>query len=248
MVQDDVSHLFGDDQPSMPVIGSFIRPLWVFADEYPVLMSEWLKVVATVNMDGLDVMLTRNGGIFIEIPAEYHDIQGNYRAGNDAERLEFQGRVLLAFNQILCAYALTGIMTEPVTAIHLGRGKMAGGCAVVLNGGGGGGIERTVDPYTLLLKGKTEYWSRISAFTMELATDESNLSDLRLLTQVSPHAPLFVLIAYNALSVELYSESLVNAWFAVELWIGHTWTQLRKVSPSGLHRLQSRGRLPAVYD
>ena len=123
------------------VIGTYLYPYTLFSEDYPQDPFDGAEIISEIEIDNEKVYITRSGGLFSCPPQELKFIEGGV-----SPRLEFQDKFISIVNKIICELSLAGLITEPVTSVHVSRAQMRDNHAW-LTSGGGEYLYRTIEPF-----------------------------------------------------------------------------------------------------
>ncbi|RKQ90483.1 hypothetical protein C8N24_0288 [Solirubrobacter pauli] len=217
----------------VPLRGAYIYPLKYFGDERSLDPNDYLEVLRVVPVRGVDVAVTRGGGMFVRGPQKA-----------DTE-LEAVAEIL---NLLLCEFAfMSGLYSQPVSGHDVQAGKLIGLHAAIF-GGGGDFAERTWGPAALLASdpgsagmrpGENLYWPPFFYWNTH---DPSVLEQLdgvpvaTALAKLSKTLPaLIVAAAYHAARHNL-AETITTCWFVTEQLLFSLWQDYIAAIESGERR------------
>jgi len=206
------------------VVGTYIYPYCLLTKpnvEDPFSITE---VIQQIDTSQGKILVTRNGGLFIEPPAELaHADPVNEQAMQ--EKVAFEEKATKLFNLVICEYALHEIVSEPATQAHISAGRLVDGHAIVTSAIGGREIyfERTFMPLIQLLQGTWQMYHRF--VDMQITVDVANLSCASHLAKISESLPALTAGAYSLFSQRQLSEALIDAWIVVEQIIDWLWDE-----------------------
>lgn len=204
-----------------PLRGAYIHPHRYFG-ERSLDPNDYLEVVKVVtDVGGVDVAVTRGGGMFVRAPI---------KEGADPDQ------VAAVLNLLLCELTFAGLWSQPVAGHDAQVGKLIGRHAAIF-GGSGEFAERTWGPSALLASdpgsagmGPDEnlYWP---PFFYWLTWDPAVLDHLdgaptaTALAEISPTLPGLVVAAeYHAARHNL-AETISTCWFVTEQLIFKLWQE-----------------------
>lgn len=213
---------FGGDSESELVLGTHLSPLRLFTPlaERELTKDDATEVIASVNAGTHEILVTRMGGVFVRPPEELSD------PGVDTiEKLQFEEAIADSINQLLCEMATRGFVSEPTSPMHIGRGELIEGHAIIAAGGGhplrARYIERTLVP-TLLLH--SDQWHGHFFLADRASLDESaSLARATALRGIADSLPAFVAAAYSLWSRRQVAEALIDAWIVCEQILDDLW-------------------------
>ena len=151
----ELGDFFKTNVPADTVIGTYMYPYCLLSEAKwndPLSATEVIQEIDTIQGE---ILVTRNGGLFIEPPAELAGKDSfNGDPGNFKAKIAFEEEAAKLFNLVICEYALHEIVSEPATPVHISVGKLIDGHALITSGGGGREVywERTIIPSVLLLQ------------------------------------------------------------------------------------------------
>ena len=220
----DLNKLYAPGSEGERVIGTYLYPYRIFGE------PDWnnpysaTEVIAKVKVDSDEVLITHNGGLFIQPPSTLSDgLKPDAEPGKDLqEKLAFQEKSAYTFNQIICEFALTGIVSEPATPVHISRGVLIDNHALIMSAGGGREIylERTIIPSLQLLQGT---WLTHPIHSTDVITAVAKQEVSSQLGLISDNLPTFVASAYSLFSNHQNSEALIDSWIVIEQIIDWLW-------------------------
>lgn len=213
------------------VIGTYLYPYRLLSE------PDWndpytaTAVIATTNVDSLEVHITCNGGLFLRPPGKLVDFQ---------DKIAFEEKASNAFNRIICEFAFHGIVSEPSTPTHISAGKMIDDHALITSAGGEREIypERTTNPslHLLLPQGIWQMYPLVDAKTVQEVVHLKASSEI---AKVSESLPALTAGAYSLFSRRQLSEALIDSWIVIEQLVDCFWsTHISQVSDK-----RRRGRL-----
>ena len=222
--------LFSSDYPGERVIGTYLYPPRVFGSpdwNNPVSLAEVIKRI-TLGKDSTEILVTRNGGLFVEPPAHLVD---PYRGGDIAgfsdfeDKLTYQYKVTKLFNQLICELALLGLVSEPATPVHVSHGKLLENHAIIRGVSGGREIylERTLTPILEMIRPGT--WIGFPHHSVEILHQAGRQCCTSKLVQISESIPELLAGAYYFYSRHLLSEAINDAWIVIEQIIDYLWVE-----------------------
>jgi hypothetical protein len=222
-----------------PVRGTYLYPLKVLeADDRPTDPNDYLEVIRVVPVTGVDVAITRGGGLFARDRGQYLTP-------------EAINRLVDILNIVTCEFALAGLVSQPVTDIDIQSGKLIGR-HISITGGWGSFGERTWGPYALLCMAPRDmsapytttanphwppnfYWTAHG--DKEILDTVEKLANAPLLSLVAPSLPSLVAAAAFHAARHNLSETIITSWVVVELILYHQWVgHLRSLPDSARRR------------
>jgi hypothetical protein len=234
----DLSSLLSGRSEGELVIGTYLYPYRLLTEPRFDDLSSAIEIVAVSAAAPREILLTRNGGLFVRPPAELND-HGNPQASDRVRdfdaKVEFEENAARWFNLLICEFALLGIVSEPATPVHISRGTLFEGGIVVTGAGGGREtyLERSLGPLLELHTGLWLSHQVVPNDTVVLATAQKISLQLG---GVSESLPSLVAGAYSAYSKHLLAEALVDSWIVVEQLLDWYWTKYRDSLTDGGRR------------
>lgn len=142
------------------------------------------EVVATMQVDVHEILITRNGGLFLRTPRRFKDtfrddwneIADYVPASDRADKFAFEEEAAAAFNRLVCELALLGIITEPATPAHISKADLIDNHALVT---AASGSERTEEPMLQLIRGAYLIWSDRAYLQGRPSTPRERRTDLQ---------------------------------------------------------------------
>lgn len=213
------------------VIGTYLYPNRLFmpidfTDSYAST-----EVIGCVAAGAHEVMVTRNGGLFVQPPHNLPD--SSIIAEDDEERhrtylrkVATEDEAASSFNLVICELALLGFVSEPASAVHISVGKLVDDHALITSGTGGREMyfERTIQPSIELIRGR---WPA-TAMGITLIS-EGTFERVRLLERANKLAeaaellPTLVAGCYWMFSRRQLGEALLDSWGASEQILDYLW-------------------------
>lgn len=235
-----------DSTTAEPVVGTYMWPMRVFGPDTRKMIEEvkaelkedrvhpksleprsLTKIIRTIAIGSHEIFITQQGGLFAR-PSE--ELAGPYADSEPfqkkfQEKMEFQENLSGAFNRLLCELALLGVVSDPVSPVHISGGLMGEGYALVTVGGGSY-LERTVAPTLAQRSGEWQLWTRYDEALLDRAAAQTCTGRL---IDISPSVPTLIVGAYSLFARRLLSEALIDGWIVTEQLIDHLWQ--RHISP-----------------
>jgi hypothetical protein len=221
-----------------PVLGTYLYPLKLLdVDELPTDPNDYLEVIRVVPVTGMDVAITRGGGLFVRDRGQY-----SARQAIDA--------LVQSLNILTCEFTLAGLVSQPVTDIDVQSGKLIGKY-VSITGGWGSFGERTWGPYALLCVTPRDmsapyratanpYWPPYFYWTAHnrkgIVAEVEKLANAPLLSAVAPGLPSLVAAAAFHATRHNMSETIINSWVVVELILYQRWMDHLTAQPDSGRR------------
>lgn len=142
------------------------------------------EVVATMQVDVHEILITRNGGLFLRTPRcfkdvfrdDWDEIADYVPASDRADKFAFEEEAAAAFNRLVCEFALLGIVTEPAIPAHISGADLIDNHALVT---AASGSERTGEPMLQLIRGTYLTWSDGAYGQVRLNTPREQHADLQ---------------------------------------------------------------------
>ncbi len=136
------------------VISTYLYPYCLlgepdFADPYSAV-----EVVERVASSSCEVLITRNGGLFVRPPASLtHRADAN--VADIHKKIAFEDMTARLLNLVICEFTLHGVVSEPATAVHISAGRLIDDHALIISSGGGreNYLERSIQPALQLIQG-----------------------------------------------------------------------------------------------
>jgi hypothetical protein len=221
-----------------PVRGTYLYPLRVLGANTPLTdPNDYLEVIRVIRVAGIDVAVTRGGGLFARD-------RGQYSTPPAINRL------VEILNLLTCEFTLAGLVSQPVTDIDVQSGKLIGRY-ISITGGWGSFGDRTWGPYSILCIEPRDmsapytttanpYWPPNFYWT---AQNDMNILDTvekganaPLLSGVAPSLPSLVAAAAFHTARHNLSETIVTSWVVVELILYSQWTKHLQSLPDSARR------------
>lgn len=220
----DLNDFYGDEVAAGRVIGTYIYPYCLLS------MPDWedpfsaTEVIQRVNITNEEILITRNGGLFIKPPEELSDInRPDADPGQDLQaKLEFEERAAKLFNLVICEYAFHEVISEPTTPVHISTGKLIDDHALIISASGARELylERTLNPSMNLLQGT---WRMHRIHDPQVTSSVANLASSSKLSDISENLPALTAGAYSLFSRRQLSEALIDAWIVSEQIVDWQW-------------------------
>ena len=198
------------------VIGCYLYPRVLIAE------PDWseplghLRVGAVIETDGLKLLVTLSGGIFVRPPPEL--VQTDPDASDEPtlwRQIDFEVTAARAANNVICELALNGVVSEPAAPAFICQGRVVDNHIAIRSVGGGreAYVDRSIDHLA-----DQSTWHALRLWPNALAESRSLARTSRLL-ELSSHAPTLVAGAYSAMSRMQYVEAIADAWIIVEQYL-----------------------------
>lgn len=218
---------FFKDAPYTRVVGTYIYPHRLLGEPDWSDVYSVTEIVATAATTLGLVLITRNGGLFIEPPASFSDPYGSEtdEPSNDfQEKLEYLDAVSEVFNHLICEFALHGVVSMPVSPVQISRGKLVDNHALVVVASGGRELylENTLGPSVSLIRGD---WRFLPIIDYSQVSECAALNHVPTLLQVSANLPTLIAGAYSQYSRHQLAEALIDSWIVIEQIINWWWTR-----------------------
>lgn len=216
---------WGKDSIAERVIGTYLYPHVLFSDIFLDNRDSAIEIVETTTIESHEILLTRNGGLFVRPPSSmsdpYRDLEGHLIDDLQA-KLAFEEKAAVCFNRVICELALLGIVSQPATPVHISYGRLINNHALISNGGGGREmyLERTTNPLGMLFRND---WHTLRMYPDVLAKKAMEQECAKFLVEVSEDLPALVAGAYSLFSQRQLSEALIDSWIVCEQVIDHLW-------------------------
>jgi hypothetical protein len=235
----DLQDFFNPDHPADTLIGTYLYPNRLFMLGLPNL-KELPEVIHTEPIDGLDVLVTRNGGLFVHPPPELlveEEAGDGFRA-----KLNFEERAAGAFNKFICELALEGIPFEPTSPAHIARGRGISN-SVLITSTGGSYTDRTIGPGIALIRGTVDWSTMTDPLVLVSCTGIARAQNL---SGHSPSLPTLIAGAYSNYSRRSLAEAMLDGWIVIEQLVDDLWQQLVVHDTSGKRRQRLTGYSVAI--
>jgi hypothetical protein len=223
-----LDRLFRREPGCQLVLGTHIWPLRLIGHDLDFEdPASPAKVVARLQIENHEVIVTRMGGLFVAMP----DGVGTHPAPDGHQRqLEFKDQITTLFNRVLCELAIQGTISEPASPVEMGPGLMLEDHALIFMSSGGreSYLRRTVEPTSSVLRGDWRTWGFTSPDHLRLASEQHFTN---ILVAISPLLPTLVAGAYSACSRGHIADAVAGCWFACEQLIAHLYRELRNGLP-----------------
>jgi hypothetical protein len=221
------------------VRGTYLYPLKLLdVDELPTDPNDYREVIRVVQVTGVDVAITRGGGLFVRDRGQYSTPQAIDSLVN-------------ILNVLTCEFTLAGLVSQPVTDIDMQSGKLIGQYISIAGGTGSFG-DRTWGPHALLCvrprdmsapytTAASTWWPPYFYWTAHnpkgIVDAVEKLANAPLLSAVAPGLPSLVAAAAFHAARHNSSETIINSWVAVELILYQRWVaHLNSLSDSARRR------------
>ena len=183
-----------------------------------------IKIVSKIEIDAITILITRNGGVFTRPPIHLHDefIDTHNDEKKIESKLNFQDKFANLANRIVCDLCTLGVVTEPVTPVHISKASLIDSHALITSAGGGREmyLHRTIEPSRQLIK-QTWFDNKIISPSILEEIKAEGIST-KLIT-ISENLPLFIANAYSLFSQQRYGEALIDSWIVVEQILDYIW-------------------------
>lgn len=231
----DLSSLLSGSSEGELVIGTYLYPYRLLTEPRFDDLSSAIEIVAVSRAGSREILLTRNGGLFVRPPADLSHPR-NYQASDQFSdfdaKVAFEENVARWFNLLICEFALLGIVSEPATPVHISRGTLFDRGIVVTGAGGGREtyLERSLGP---LLELHTGLWLSHPVVSEDTVTRAATQTISLQLGAAFESLPSLVAGAYSAYSKRLLAEAVVDSWIVVEQLLDWYWTKYRHALSDG---------------
>ena len=195
------------------VIGTYLYPYRLFGNPDYYDPYSATEIISQVNAEGTEVLITRNGGLFVHIPSDILDMK---------DTLVFQEIAADILNCIICEFAFKGIVSEPATPSHMSTGSLIDNHALIIAASGGreSYLERSLAPTIRLVQGN---WGMCQPCSLDIVHSIEKLECTSKLRQISKNIPTLVAGAYSFLSQRQIAEALNDGWVVIEQIINLLW-------------------------
>jgi hypothetical protein len=219
-----INSFFTSDVEKELLIGTYLFPYILFdgfQHDNPYSATE---IIADIVVDNLKIFVTRNGGLFSKPPEEFTDVLVSQKfLENDIQsKLLFEDKFVRCANVVICEFSLAGIVSEPLTQVHVSRAGLIDNHALITSGGGGreGYYHRTLYP---TLQFFNNLWFSNRVVSMEILSKVAEVKNSSQLQELSKNLPEFAASAYYNYSTQNITEALLDSWIVVEQIIDHLW-------------------------
>ncbi len=215
MSTDKLNELLGKMIPEgRRVIGTYLYPNRIFGDFNPQKPEDVPRVITKTKVEDTEVYITGNGGLFYLAPEDIEDAN---------QENELKQKTAEIINQVICEFALNGIISAPATPTHISVGYLFSDRILVMAGGGGPEIynERTIIPILKLFQGN---WIADAHTEKSIVEKVSRLECTSKLVEISSNLPTLIAGAYSLFSQCQYSESLIDSWIVIEQILDYLWS------------------------
>ncbi|MBW6475085.1 MAG: hypothetical protein K0B14_18305 [Anaerolineaceae bacterium] len=229
-----INSFFKSDVEKELLIGTYLFPYVLFTGYHHDNPYSATEIIAEIVIDDQKILVTRNGGLFSKPLEEFTDILVSETfLENDIElKLHFEDKFVRCANVVICEFCLAGIVSEPITQVHVSRAGLIDNHALITSGGGG---RETYHHRTLYASYQlvNQLWLFNRIVSMEKLSQVANVEYSSQLQKVSKNLPEFVASAYYNYSTQNISEALLDSWIVVEQIIDYLWGKLvKKLSDS----------------
>jgi hypothetical protein len=215
------------------VIGTYLYPYRVFMPVDFANPYSSTEVIGRVPAGDQEVMVTRNGGLFVQPPDDLPDSSPHtedYERQHKifSRKVALEDKATISFNLLICELALLGFVSEPASTVHISVGKLVDNHALISASSGGREMypERTIDRSYELWSGQ---WPATSIGAGQLP--EGTFENVRLLeranklAEVAQLLPTLVAGAYSMFSRRHLGEALLDSWGACEQILDYLWRE-----------------------
>lgn len=224
------------DPCSEPVIGTYMYPYRIFGRFDRADPSSAIKIVKIISIDGEEVFLTCNGGLFIRPPDHLPYRNDQLRQVTPEDRLAkrtFEEHAVHLLNRVICEFTLRGIVSAPATLIHLGSGERIENYAQLNMSVVGREIytERTLLPSFEFLHHLWFLFARHLPHDLDVVESVSTTYYTSELVTISEYLPTLISGAYSLFSQHQLSEAVIDGWIVIEQIIDWFWTEYVRSIP-----------------
>lgn len=201
----------------MTVIGTYLYPYRLLGEPDWNAPDSAIKVITQAKVKNHEVLITRNGGLFIIPPGNVTGVK---------EKIDFKYEAADIFNCIICEFALNGIVAEPATPVHISAGTLIDDHALIVSAGGGREIylERTIEPSLHLIE-QSSRWRMYPLCRLDKVEEAIKQKHASLLTKISGNLPTFIASAYSLFSQRQIGEAISDSWIAIEQILDYLWKE-----------------------
>ena len=227
-MDDRLAPFFDEAQSGELVIGCYLWPGRFLVENGPADPVDAISLIRHVEANGMDIMITGEGGLYVRPPAELP----RFLPGQDPLTLEgfearvaFEQEVAQALNIVICQLCLEGMTSEPAAPGALSSASMIEGRVFIKSSKRVGFGERNIQRGVLLiaaphlLTGSLLY----TPFDRDYVLHTEPAMKLAAL---SPTVPAFVAGAYSLYMRDQWAEGMVDGWVVIEQYIDSMWTDL----------------------
>lgn len=209
------------------VIGTYLYPTRYFGTQKPDDRDAATEIIGVVHIGSHEVLVTRSSGLFIRPPASFRDPLKGSAIDSEKDfrgKLAFEEEAAEAFNQLICELTLKGIVSEPASPVHISRGQIIDGHALITSTSGGREIylERTMAPSLALMRHE---WLMGPSHAESVLEQAATLSCTKHSVSISSTLPSLVAGAYYWLSRRQPSEALIDSWIVTEQALDYLWKE-----------------------
>lgn len=209
------------------VIGTYLYPHVAFGDINHKNPYQATEIIKHIDVSQFEVLISRNGGLFVEPPSEFRDALEADQPDNDDfwGKVNFEQKVAKAFDRIVCELSLKSrVVSEPVTPAYISRGQLKDNHALI-SGGGGFQVpqDRVLKPsMDLITKGGT--WSFGNQPEKAEVLDEiENLGITSQLAEIWEYLPTVISNAYSGAPKRQVVKTVVNSWLGIKQILKKIW-------------------------
>jgi len=208
------------------VIGTYLYPYVIFSGFKPEDPYTATEIISEISISDERIFITRNGGLFSRPPEELVGIINDPDSSMNHfnKKLQYKDNFTDLSNRIICELCLLGIISEPITPVHVSSGSLVENHAVIMAGSGGREqyLHRTLRPFMHLFQ---PAWYLYRVIDSEILNKVQKLEYTKGLIEISENLPLFISSAYSHFSTQQIGESLINSWIVVEQIIDKLWEE-----------------------
>ncbi|HAF63009.1 MAG TPA: hypothetical protein DCK95_11895 [Anaerolineaceae bacterium] len=220
------------------VIGTYIYPYVIFSGFNPEDPYTATEIISEISISDEKIFITRNGGLFSRPPEELVGIINDQDLSRNHlnKKLQYKDNFTDLSNRIICELCLFGIISEPITPVHVSSGSLVENHAVIMAGSGGREqyLLRTLSPFMHLYQ---PAWYLYREIDSEILNKVIKFEYTKELIEISENLPILIASAYSHFSTQQVGEALINSWIVVEQIIDKLWEEFtEKVNSSSRAR------------
>ena len=201
------------------VVGTYLYPPKLLGNpDWHDRMSA-IEVIERIEVEANEVLITCNGGLFLRVPPDLKTLK---------DKRMFEEKAASLFNNIICEFALYGVVSEPATPTHISGGKLIKNFALITSVGGGREVymERTMAPCLELIR-SGGLWQINPQISLNVVQEIKQQQFTVKLKEVSTTLPTLVAGAYSLFSKRQLSEALNDSWIVNEQIIDWLWSDYK---------------------
>lgn len=213
------------------VVGAYLYPLRNFASPTTDADEETLtEVIATIQGWAQEVLMTRNAGLFLRIPAEIAD---HIRPGGQESidywkrQVAFQNEAARIFNVVLAELAMRGEVSQPVSPTYVSYGRLVEGHALVTHAGGAGLIDPDRQLAGLMSVAVNRWPSHGDTAIAGLDVKRVGLP----LADLGASLPTLLTGAFYFYANRDFAEAVADAWIVTERLLASWWSRFLTALP-----------------